>query len=230
MPPPDSQPNLLSLPLELRLQIYGYIFPPEPQVIPYLKSSWKKHSLAPSILRTCKQIHDEALPILYSKNTFLISDPELVLRWLISIGRLNIKLLRNIRIWVDPVYSTENTLFTSAKNSTSWYKVLDRLAREATGLQHVEIYWDAEPSCSKFGAGKDLRFLQELAKIQVAKSMVIGGFYGMDWPQYLTEKTGVTVLEEHDTQSSLQDLRRFQGGTESGSLEGNGHFWYGSLD
>lgn len=209
----NSQITFLSLPPKARFRIYEYIFICKPQIIPDCRPA-AGPSIVPSLLRTCKQIRSEASSVLYSKNDFLIAMPELDFEWLIQIGRDNIKLLNSIRIFPHAVYSTENTLFSSDKESSFWYKVLDLLARKATGLRRVYIFWDAEPSWGHCGAGRDLRFVRELAKIQGLESMVVGGCYGVHWPRYLTEKMGVPVLEKQDDQFSLQRLRRFQRGTE----------------
>ena len=214
MPPLKPKSAFLSLPLEARLRIYEYIFIDKRQIIFYCKPP-ADHPIPPSILRTCKQIHKEACPILYSENTFLISEPERVLKWFLQIGRANIKLLNNIRIFVDPVMSTTDTIFGRRNEISLWYKLLDQLAREATGLRHVYIYWDTEEAWNFFGAGKDLNFVRELAKIQGLKSMVVDGYYAVHWPRYLAEQMGVPVQEGEHTASSLQDLRRFQRGTEN---------------
>ena len=108
--------------------------------------------------------------------------------------------------------NTVDTNKVSIKETAFWYKVLDLLAREATGLRHVEIYWD--PAFGAGEPGKDLRFVRELAKIQGLQSMVVDGFYGMHWPRYLTKRMGVTVVEKTYGEPSLRGLRRFQQGTE----------------
>lgn len=214
MSPHNSRITFLSLPLKARFRIYEYIFICKPQIVPHCRPA-AGPLIAPNLLRTCKQIRSEATSVLYSKNTFLIAEPEQNFEWLVQIGRDNINLLKSIRIFVHAVYSTKNTLFSSAIDSVSWYKVLDLLARKASGLRHVYIFWDAEPSMFHFGAGKDLRFVRELAKIQGLKSMVVGGDYGVHWPRYLTEMMGVPVLEEYDNQTLLQYRRDFQRGTEN---------------
>ena len=214
---PPQQPNFvfLSLPLKARLRIYEFIFIVKPQVIPYCKPP-AHHPITPAILRTCKQIHNEASPVLYSKNTFLIAEPERILKWFMQIGRANIKLLNNIRIFVDPVRrSTMDTFLGRASEISLWYKLLDQLAREATGLRHVFVYWDSEETWIFFGAGKDLRFVRELAKIRGLESMVVAGFYAVHWPRYLAEQMGVSVQEREYDASSLQYLRKFQQGTEN---------------
>ncbi|KAM0798585.1 hypothetical protein BDR22DRAFT_964553 [Usnea florida] len=165
MYPAHPQPSLLSLPPELRLRIYEYIFPRKPHLTPHLKQP-QDLALAASLFRTCKKFHTEASPLLYSKNTFLISNPELCQKWLSRIGPRNTTLLRSLRIWIDPVSDTDYTPFTSAKNQHSWYELLARLRRDATGLQDVDIFWDAKPSWQKFGARRDLEFLRELGRVR----------------------------------------------------------------
>lgn len=196
MPHLETPLVFLSLPLEARLRIYKYLLVCKPQVITHCRPA-TEYPITPSILRTCKQIHNEASSILYMKNTFLIADPERNLKWLEQIGRRNLKLLSSIRIFVDPVYSTRNF----------WYKLLDHLAREVTALQYIYIYWDTY----RGGAGKDLRFVRELAKIQGLQSMVVEGFYAIHWPRFLAEKMGIQVQENERSPS----LRNYQRGTEN---------------
>ncbi|KAH8179642.1 hypothetical protein LIA77_01161 [Sarocladium implicatum] len=72
----DSSPapkisSLLLLPVELRLEIYYYLLTPTPSAA----GSTSRTTLAsldihPSILLTCRLLHQEALPILFSQNTF----------------------------------------------------------------------------------------------------------------------------------------------------------------
>ncbi|KAI1126066.1 hypothetical protein F5Y10DRAFT_220661 [Nemania abortiva] len=86
-------PTFLNLPLEIRLEIYSYLLtaqstpsPPPPSLPPIdttsptLPSSYSSSSpslssssspLHPSILRTCRQLHAECIPVLYGTNTFL---------------------------------------------------------------------------------------------------------------------------------------------------------------
>lgn len=209
MPPREPPVVFLSLPLTARLRIYEYLLVCEPQVIPQCRPATER-PITPSILRTCKQVHNEASSVLYSKNTFLVAEPEKTLKWFQRIGRINIKRLNSIRIFVDPVYFTTNPLFNTRSESVFWYKLLEHLAREATGLRYTYIYWDtyAWPHC---GAGKDLRFVRELAKIQGLQSMVVNGFYAIHWPGFLAEKMGVQVQEKERSQS----LRNYQRGTEN---------------
>ena len=212
MPPQASQVGFLSLPPRARLRIYEYALVSELQFIPHCRPATET-PVIPSILRTCKQIHSEASRILYSKNTFLVSEPKRILEWFTQIGRVNIKHLNRIRIFPHAVYYTEDNPFReTATESSLWYKLLDRLAREATGLRHVYVYWDAEDTWFHHGAGKDLHFVRELAKIQRLESMVIKGYYAVHWPRFLADKMGVPIQEEGHMG---QFFRKYQRGTEN---------------
>ena len=78
-----AQSRLFRLPAELRVHIYGLVLIAEtPQPINW---SW----IAPSLLRTCRQLRNEASPVYYANNSFLGPDlrdsPQLYL-WLVAIG------------------------------------------------------------------------------------------------------------------------------------------------
>ena len=216
MPLQKSQSTFLLLPLELRLQIYECIFLCKKQIkVHSYRKPRAERSIPPSILRTCKQIHQEASPILYSKNTFSISFPQAILKWLSEIGRANIKLLNTIHIEVIAMENSQDMAELSARKTISWYKMLDVLAREATGLRHIEINW--LHSCGPGDYGTDVRFARELAKIQGLQSMVVEGFYGVHWPRYLTKTMGVAVVEKPNDEVSprwIQCLTRLQRDSE----------------
>jgi len=120
-----SQSRLLSLPAELRLQIYTLLLSP-PHLATIRRISSRGYcsdyilpplSLTPSLLGTCRQINNEATPILYGQNTFaahqsLLTDlpylvtnsrpvtcgrgKELIKRWYV-----------NVRLDTDARYSAE---------------------------------------------------------------------------------------------------------------------------
>lgn len=91
LPPPDGRCCILELPAEVRVQIYNYILPFQwfcATGVLYRKYEWADDGdeeeiddqvmRTPSILRTCKQIHAEALPVLYG-NTGVVIDEECAL-------------------------------------------------------------------------------------------------------------------------------------------------------
>ncbi|KAI0420131.1 hypothetical protein F5X98DRAFT_36538 [Xylaria grammica] len=88
-PPSHPQPpTLLNLPLEIRLEIYTHLLTtpsdpsdplpsppasssPSSSPAPFFTQQSRPAPLYPSILRTCRQLHAECVPVLYSSNTFL---------------------------------------------------------------------------------------------------------------------------------------------------------------
>lgn len=68
--------HLLRIPPELRLEIYGHLFPTQIRNYecignhPALIRCLKETQTNGAILRTCREIYNEALPVLYSKTTF----------------------------------------------------------------------------------------------------------------------------------------------------------------
>ena len=66
--------TLLSLPVEIRLQIYDHLL----RAPDYMSFMSIKHvRLCPAILSTCRQVYTEAMPTLYSKNRFVAHYREL---------------------------------------------------------------------------------------------------------------------------------------------------------
>lgn len=123
-PSPPNEPSLfLTLPAELRNEIYGLVLT-TPYAPTLRKLSTRGHvsdyilpklHLTPALLRTCRQIHSEAHSILYATNTFA-AHPSLLssLPYLVSPRRpvLTGAGLRKIRKWyvrvrldVDPKFS-----------------------------------------------------------------------------------------------------------------------------
>ncbi|KAK0716632.1 hypothetical protein B0T21DRAFT_375235 [Apiosordaria backusii] len=64
-PTDPATPRFLSLPAEIRNMIYSLLFRADSTI----KSNWRPH-LSAQFLRTCRQVRDEGLPILYGENTF----------------------------------------------------------------------------------------------------------------------------------------------------------------
>ncbi|KAK5657281.1 hypothetical protein OQA88_3343 [Cercophora sp. LCS_1] len=98
MPSPPKGPTLLTLPLELRFQIYTHllVLPTTPTAFDYTTALYSLYSspttsslhhpsasrrdddtpprIYPAVLRVCRQTHAEAIPVLYRLNTFLADD------------------------------------------------------------------------------------------------------------------------------------------------------------
>jgi hypothetical protein len=90
--------NFLSLPRELRNQIYVYVLVDEDYI--NLGTLYYPRPLSPQLLRTNKTIHNEATEVLYSLNRFdfAMYDPNLLSLFLDKIGPNNLNYIRHIRI------------------------------------------------------------------------------------------------------------------------------------
>jgi hypothetical protein len=231
---PQQRLSFFSLPLEIRLHIYYHalinkqrcrdLLSPESmvpdQIMLTIRKDRKERTMTPSILRTCKTIYREALPILYSENVFLVDKPMRILNWLQQIGPVNITLLKSLRIFPHAVYYQrgESWLGYPAEpdhSGPTWCKLLNKLAEEATGLRYVYVCLDAEESMGHCGAGRDLNFVRALGRMKVSQKMEINGYFATEWPRYLEGKLGIPVWDAQvHSQEYLRSLREYQRGTE----------------
>lgn len=94
-PNPDSQNSLLSLPPELRNEIYSLALVKDTPItvstsLPYLKE--------PALLAVNQQMRSETLPIWYSENTFQINGSSPAVKLLRSLSAEKLRLLKALRI------------------------------------------------------------------------------------------------------------------------------------
>jgi hypothetical protein len=191
--------SFLKLPTEIRLRIYDYILVgrsdraknlspvkwSKKKIIFYDAEDPKKRPMYPAILRSCKKIHSEASPILYSKNTFYVDNPKIMIAFLHQIGSLNSVWLRIIDIWV------------TWGHPSPWIELLDMLSKRATGLRNIMITWGGswrsapKPIC---GLGCNLEFVHALARIRGLETLELSGFYAKPWPAFLEERMNVRVI------------------------------------
>ncbi|KAL8651986.1 MAG: hypothetical protein Q9226_004454, partial [Calogaya cf. arnoldii] len=171
-----------------------------------------QEKLATGLLLTNRQVHKEASAVLYSKDTFIMCDPAQDIEWLNTIGQHNVQQLKSLELITNRYYTT----FTGGEDSNRafWIRLLDHLARIATGLRHLSLIFDTvvdEHAGYTFAAvGEDPHFAMALGAIQCMPSMVIDGYYGEDWPGFLTEKMGVEVREASRGLGEWRNLRSYQ--------------------
>ena len=65
-----TAPSILSLPAEIRLQVFRYLLCESQNIWPQGQAHVKINQLYPAILRTSRQIYQEASHVLYVENTF----------------------------------------------------------------------------------------------------------------------------------------------------------------
>jgi hypothetical protein len=200
-----AKSSFLTLPTELRLPIYEAYLINRTEwsfrntsirtLVPVSLSRDQRASqardahLEPAILRVCKQIRDEASPILYS-NTFHAEEAHDMIWFLERIGGVNVTYVRSLHLRV----STRAEL-------DPWVQLLQTLAKDATGLRHIDIGWDADARTHTFqdegahgrGLGDNLDFVRALARIQSIGELSIDGYYAKPWPAYLETEMGARV-------------------------------------
>jgi len=121
----------------------------------------------------------------------------------------------------DAAVISDLTVFVDATDYAPspqrWCLLFDKLQREATKIQDLSVYWDAELTCYRVGLGKSIVFVRGLAQLKVERSLEIGGQYAMHWPRYLEEKMGLKPVNKDIFPGSpwVGILRKYQRGTES---------------
>lgn len=133
-----------------------------------------------------------------------VSQPDALITWLET---NNAALISDLHIFVNPT--------DSAPSPQRWCLLFDKLQREATHIQTLKVYWDAEGM--HIGLGRSVVFLHGLVQLKVEKSLEIGGFYSTHWPRYLEEKMSLKPFNRDIFPGSLgvRELKKYQRGTES---------------
>lgn len=184
--------------------------------------------MEPAILRTCRQVYHEAIPLLYTQNVFYISTPESMLALMAQIRPINVKLLRTLEIWVP--WDVE---------FLPWVALLHALVVKATRLRFIELGWGAQYEYPwdprKKGLGDNMRFVHALATIKQLEKLKTTGYFAKNWPSYLREEMGVQVQFECDhpiepgeddseevrewdhrlNEENLQEFKAYQEGTKN---------------
>jgi hypothetical protein len=200
-----ARSSFLTLPTELRLPVYeaylinrtewSYCKTCVRTLVPVRSNKTQPASqapnthLEPAILRTCKQIYLEAGPILYS-NTFHAEEARDMIYFLKRIGGVNVTYVRSLHLRVS-----------ARAELNLWVQLLQTLAKDATGLRHVDIGWEVDAGNYVFqdqgahgrGLGENLDFVRALARIQSIEELFIDGYYAKSWPAYLERELGARV-------------------------------------
>ncbi|KAI4220173.1 MAG: hypothetical protein L6R36_007812 [Xanthoria steineri] len=152
------------------------------------------------LLRTNRQICNEASSMLYSRSCFYVSNPNRTLEWLTKLADDNIKRLRSLRL-VLCEFSDESPFCKSQK--VAWYQLVHFIASKAIGMRRLLLSLHA-PS-----AGRDLPLLEALGGIRSVQTITLSGYYQKEWISYLT-KEGIKVDEEERKERDWQALKSYQ--------------------
>lgn len=165
-------------------------------------------------LRSLKTLNDAPKDLLPSL-TLNISEPDPLLSWLEN---------------KDASLITDHFLFPlpfHLHTARRWCRLFDRLSRDATNIQILSIYYDAEGPWGttppwdmedplNYGMGQSVEFIRGVARLKVHKSVEIDGWYAVHRPAYLEERIGLKpVVKEYPYWSyDARALRDYQDGTD----------------
>lgn len=86
--------RLLSLPPELRNEIYNNLFPPSSEgSVERIKPGYE----LPGLLLTCKQVHAECMGLYYSNSIFRCLDEDSAVSWLTNLPRKWLDMIEEVR-------------------------------------------------------------------------------------------------------------------------------------
>ncbi|RDW86532.1 uncharacterized protein DSM5745_03174 [Aspergillus mulundensis] len=190
----SQKPSFLTIPPELRLPIYelllvsrddnGDISPVNLDVgVQILANRY----IQAAIVRTCKQVYCEAVPILYGANAFSTMTVTPITR----IGAANFEMIRDLDISIESGFSLDFLM-----------QLLSTLSTDAKALRKFSITWEAREFCAgsaSRGLGDNLEVVRALAKIKQLDKLLISGYYAKPWLAYLRREmgpAGVEVFEE----------------------------------
>ena len=133
-----------------------------------------------------------------------VSQPDALVTWLET---NNGAVISDLTVFVD---ATDH-----APSPQRWCLLFDKLQREATKIQDLSVYLDAEGW--RVGLGKSVVFVRGLAQLKVERSLEVSGQYAIHWPRYLEEKMGLKPFDRNIFPGSpwIDILRKYQRGTES---------------
>lgn len=218
----DMSASLLSLPRELRDQIYAYVLVNQDEIEP--ERMWFPGPLSAQFLRTNKMIHREATLVLYAHNrfNFAFCDPDFIPFFLDKIGRDNAKHIRQISIYfpefhyLDSLDPDEITLndesFRILEKIQSYCANLSTLTMSLFSINDMVVRLD-KLDCPKIVAEAlklvDIRFkaISTLQKIIVevyedcASDHVRRKMESHGWTVITTEH-----VDEEDFETSFSDL------------------------
>ncbi|KAL2365552.1 hypothetical protein RJZ56_001484 [Blastomyces dermatitidis] len=176
----------------------------------------RQTSLSPSLLATCTQIHDEATPVLYRENGFILRNIPRDTIWLDEIGARNVSLLKRVQFFVDggPIIMTEFGGVVSDGQEQRLRAVLRRLTRDAKGLRYLRVrlaeLGEKDYECyecdeegygmqPRWGWREDRQFMLEVGRMSGLTELVLDGAFETTWMGYLRKQMGDKVEVLYNT-------------------------------
>jgi hypothetical protein len=212
-----GQPPFVTLPLEIRLEIYSHLF-----IRPILNIYQKPSSLGlcatdtrenfagaqkaviygaamyTALSLACKQLQAEVSSFLYSHNTFRFRHPKVLSAFLVQIGQNNVRYIRTLHIVIP--WNQEGWIFWPSE-------LLCKLSSDAGNLRNIEITFETIPrsglhtyffgsydniSSLVIGRRQSLEFNLQLAfrRLPALETIVIWGDCSEGWLECLEKCTG----------------------------------------
>jgi hypothetical protein len=152
----------------------------------------QRHCIPSALLRTCRQVYNEAHEYLYKFNTFHVGDnpddANYAISWLHKIDKKNAKLIRRVTIDIYKCKTESRTL--------PFVVFMFELRNVATKLEELSL-WLGRKVQQRYLTSH--RFLvRELERFGELKKITIGGNYATWWPDYLRTKFSMAKVLDHD--------------------------------
>lgn len=185
-----------------------------PYIFFHSRTGFRWEDRVDPILQKLKSLNDAPSDLLPSL-TINVSQPGALMTWL---STNDAALITNLFIFVDPVVSV-------SPSPQQWCRLFDKLQQDATNLQGLTVYWDAEgpwgtrkpwtiEDIVHVGLGRSVVFIHGLAQLKVKESVEISSFYAKYWPRYLEEKIGLKPVKNISKGYWERALRDYQDYTE----------------
>ncbi|KAI1077837.1 hypothetical protein F5B20DRAFT_592581 [Whalleya microplaca] len=168
--------RLLTLPIEVRLQIYGYIVD-SPKSYERGKSPGSSAFFV-GLLCVCRQIHAEVTPLIYK--TITIDRPlDHWSQFLHQIGPHNVSMIRNLTIYY-PSFEPSESL-----------QVLQSLTRQNNNIQTLKVEVEGSEIDQPLNMILlDLKFLSYISRLRNAQEIELIGAFNPLWGFFLHQRLG----------------------------------------
>ena len=129
-----------------------------------------------AVLRTCKLVYAEALPILYAENELEIERPGPFAMFATQVGRSSFAIVRQLVFRIEP---------TRFRETDAWIAVLQSLRVETPVLRRLSVSLGRARGARM--ARCSVTLVRELAQLEHIDVLVIEGWYTESWISHLRE-------------------------------------------
>jgi hypothetical protein len=200
----DNSTNFLDLPFEIRMMVYNFVFPKtedRSKTLCYHNGLAKengvrvqrhraiKSDLDLQLLRTCRQVYEEARVQLYSRIELRMPKVYEIPKFFAKVGPLNFANLRSIRLNVQ-----------AAEKLNVWLNTLKLLASSIPNLRvlSVEFFmdWSLNERPIRRGLGDHYLVARALTRFRKLREIHLRGFHDTRWEGFLRRSLKCIVRVE----------------------------------